>query len=242
MRKVLGLVGLMIAGSLTAQSSQFVENKLLNEGFKNYVNFVSNSNLSSDFKTVKKVFIKDEVTYEDHLFEAASFQIPLIHDYNQMDELVAEHKLMNVPEEGEGYIIQKLTHSRAVLIERAFDILNEISNKFHAETSKKISVSSLTRTLESQKKLGKVNSNAIKGESAHAYGASFDISYAQYSNVRGRNYQYEKQLQSILDEMVAEGKIYYIKERRQPCFHVTVRNPDLIYPEELMELMNHQHS
>ncbi|MDD3771385.1 MAG: DUF5715 family protein [Weeksellaceae bacterium] len=195
------------------------------------------SNLS---KFEKAIFLKENISYQDHLFEAASFSVPLIHNYRQLDELISENKLITVPEEGNGYYVQKLTHSKAFLYPAAYDVLIEISDRFYAETSKKLSISSLTRTMESQGKLRRVNSNAAKGESTHAYGAAFDISYSQYNNVRGRNYKYEKILQTILEEMAAEGKIYYIKEKRQPCFHITLRNSDLIYPEELSQLINWQ--
>ena len=165
-----------------------------------------------------------KITYDDHLHEAQSFDIPLILNYEQMDSLILANKLIPVPEENEMFKIQKLTHSKAFLNETAFTILNEISSKFYTETQQQLSISSLTRTLESQKKLTRVNSNAAKGESSHAYGASFDISYSKYGEKQGRNYANERVLQALLDQMVEEGKIYYIKERRQPCFHVTVRN------------------
>lgn len=165
-----------------------------------------------------------KITYEDHLFEAQSFDIPLILNYEQMDSLIIANKLIPVPEEDESFKIQKLTHSKAYLNQTALLVLKEISTKFYTETQQQLSISSLTRTVETQNKLRRVNSNAAKGETSHAYGASFDISYSKYGDKVGRNYANERMLQIILDQLVEEGKIYYIKERRQPCFHVTVRN------------------
>ncbi|MDK7675356.1 DUF5715 family protein [Weeksella virosa] len=225
---------------LNAQSAESVESFILNANFKNMKSFAANTNQSSlKYSAPSKVYVKDNITYKDHVFEASSFSVPLITDYFHMDELIAQHKLVNVPEEGEGYIIQKLTHSRAVLIEPALVVLEEISTRFYAENNRKLSISSLTRTQETQSRLRRVNSNAAKGNSSHEYGAAFDISYSQYDNIRGRNYTLESKLQAILDDLVAQGKIYYIKERRQPCFHVTVRNPHLVYPEMLEE--DHYH-
>lgn len=168
-----------------------------------------------------------KVTYKDHVFEAQSFHIPLIESNAQMDSLILANQLIPVPEEGEGYKIQKLVHSRAFLNQQAYLVLKEITSQFLQETNTTLSISSLTRTSESQKKLSRVNSNATKGHSSHSYGASFDISYSKYGDKIGRNYAKEKIVQQILDQMVENGKIYYIKERRQPCFHVTVRNTSL---------------
>jgi len=178
----------------------------------------SGNELSSAIKEDKKI------TYEDHLHEAQSFDIPLIFNYEQMDSLILSNKLIAVPEESETFKVQKLTHSKAYLNEVALTVLNEISSKFFTETQQQLSISSLTRTVETQNKLRRINSNAAKGETSHAYGASFDISYSKYGDRIGRNYANERMLQTILDQLVEEGKIYYIKERRQPCFHITVRN------------------
>ena len=229
MKRLFVAVVMMIGSISFSQSQESIESYILNINFNNFKS-LTNSNSSP-----KKVFLKEKITYDDHVFEASSFNVPLITDYIHMDQLISEHKLVNVPEEGEGYTIQKLTHSKAVLMQPAFDVLLEISNLFYQETNKKLSISSLTRTLETQSKLRRVNSNAAKGDSAHEYGAAFDISYSQYDDKKGRNYTLENLLQGMLDEMVTEGKIYYIKEKRQPCFHITIRNPNLVYPESLSE-------
>ena len=241
MKKLMVTALLSATTLLSAQSAQSVESFILNANFKNMRSFASNTPQSSlKYSAPTKVYLKENITYKDHVFEASSFDVPLITDYFHMDELIAQHKLVNVPEEGDGYIIQKLTHSRAVLIEPALAILEEISSRFYTENNRKLSISSLTRTRETQSKLRRVNSNAAKGDSSHEYGAAFDISYSQYDNTRGRNYTLENNVQAILDDLVAQGKIYYIKERRQPCFHVTVRNPNLVYPEMLDEVHFHE--
>ncbi|MBF0598191.1 DUF5715 family protein [Faecalibacter rhinopitheci] len=195
--------------------------------------FISNNSLPSSgvsviesekTETITETTEVKKITYHDHVFEAQSFNIPIIENNEQMDSLILANQLIPVPEDGEGYMIQKLTHSRAFLNQDAFLLLKDISNQFYAETNHKLSISSLTRTIESQNKLRRVNSNATKGESSHSYGASFDISYSKYGEKSGRNYANERVVQALLDRLVEEGKIYYIKERRQPCFHVTVRN------------------
>ena len=207
-------------------------------------NFVSFNPLPDNEVSVNSSVLTDKiaeatevkkVTYKDHIFEAQSFNIPLIESNEHMDSLILANQLIPVPEEGEGYKIQKLVHSRAFLNNQAYLILKEITSQFLKETNNELSLSSLTRTAESQRKLSRVNSNATKGHSAHSYGASFDISYSKYGDKLGRNYANEKVVQQILDQLVESGKIYYIKERRQPCFHVTVRNPSIENSTENIE-------
>lgn len=230
MRYGLGVLFLLINITLNAQLS--VENNFFTNGFNYHTEPDLNTAPPAVNKRERIIYVKDKIRYADHLFEAASFKIPLINDFNSMNELLSEGQLLDVPEEGNGYILQKLTYSRPVLNKDALAVLNEISDLFYEETSKKLSISSLTRTMQTQRKLSRVNSNAAIGESAHAYGAAFDISYSQYNNVRGRNYIYERKVQQILDDLVADGRIYYIKEKSQPCFHVTVRNQDLMFPDD----------
>lgn len=200
-----------------------------NNNLYHYIsNFPNSNSVETETETIPlaevEIKVAKKITYEDHLHEAESFDIPLILNNEQMDSLVLANHLLAVPEEGEGYKIQKLTHSKAYLNETSYLILKEISSIFYKETGVELSISSLTRTLENQNKLRRVNSNAAKGDSSHNYGASFDISYAKYGDKIGRNYANEKLLQTILEEFAADGKIYFIKERRQPCFHITVRN------------------
>lgn len=199
---------------------------------QNEVNLISNNTyqpvgnqfLSPDITIIPEIPEPKKITYDDHLNEAKSFEIPLIENFDQMDSLILSNHLIAVIEESDFFKIQKLTHSRAYLNSSANAILLEIAEKFNKETQYSLSISSLTRTIETQNKLRRVNSNAAKGDSSHAYGASFDISYTQYGDKKGRNYANERVLESLLNEMVDEGKIYYIKERKQPCYHITVRN------------------
>lgn len=190
--------------------------------FSDLSNFLENNQLEEkiNLPEIKKI------KYEDHIHEAQSFNIPIIESNEHMDSLVLANKLVSVPEIGEGYRVQKLTHSRAFLNEPAYLLLKEIASNFYKETGKDLSISSLTRTVASQNKLRRVNGNAAKGDSAHNYGASFDISYNKYNEVTGRNYALERMTEGILNQLADQGKIYFIKERGQPCFHVTIRNTE----------------
>lgn len=225
MKNLLLTISLLSSSFMMAQTdATFVSNNNLYHYISNYPNTTTTTESESIPLEEVDITVAKKITYNDHLHEAESFDIPLILNDEQMDSLVLANHLVTVPEEGEGYKIQKLTHSKAYLNETSYLILKEISSIFYKETGVELSISSLTRTLENQNKLRRVNSNAAKGDSSHNYGASFDISYSKYGDKNGRNYANEKLLQSILEDFAADGKIYFIKERRQPCFHITVRN------------------
>lgn len=167
-----------------------------------------------------------KITYDDHLMAAESFNVPIVKSFDDIEGLVATKKLVAIPEEGNGYTIEKLTHSKAFLNNRAKTVLERIASKFLDENNATITVTSLTRSEESQASLRRVNSNAAKGESSHNYGASFDLSYTKFNNKYSYSKTHRDNLEAILKQLQDDGKIYYIKEYRQHCFHVTVRNPD----------------
>lgn len=170
---------------------------------------------------------KAKITYKDHLEAAQAHRIPMLENYTQMDEFVAEKKLILVPEQGVGYTTQKLVHSKAFLTPKSTEMLTEIAKQFYELTDNKyFTVTSMTRTAETQAKLRRVNNNAAAGDSSHNYGASFDISYVRFNQVVGRNISLETKLEAILKELQEQGKIYYIKEYKQRCFHVTVLGED----------------
>lgn len=207
MKKLIALSCLFSGIYLSAQSQ---ESYLLAE----------NTASSTTSITTKKV------TYSDHLIAAESFNVPLVKSFSDIDELVSTKKLVAIPEEGNGYTIEKLTHSKAFLNTKAKTILEKIASKFLDENNATITVTSLTRSEESQASLRRVNSNAAKGESTHNYGASFDLSYTKFNNKYTYSKTHRDNLEAILKQLQDEGKIYYIKEYRQRCFHVTVRNPE----------------
>ena len=106
-----------------------------------------------------------KVTYEDHLLAAQSFNLSPIESFNEIDALVDSKKLIAIPEEGKGYNIEKLTHSKAYLHPKAKAVLERIALDFLEQNNVSITVTSLTRSEESQASLRRVNSNAAKGDS-----------------------------------------------------------------------------
>jgi hypothetical protein len=69
-----------------------------------------------------------------------------------------------------------------------------------------------------------VNSNASLGISSHNYGNSFDISYVRFNDVLKYNPKMEMALEKVLKYYEKAGRIYFIKEKQQSCYHITVKN------------------
>ena len=139
-------------------------------------------------------------------------------------EFIENEQLISVVSDC-GYIVADMTHSYPYLTKDAILALRKIGASFYEASGdfSAFTVSSLTRTEMTQKKLRKRNSNASKRESSHTFGVSFDISYIRYNGVREWNYERTKALEGVLATMQKNGEIYVLKERNQSCFHITVR-------------------
>ena len=95
----------------------------------------------------------------------------------------------------------------------------------------KLVVTSVLRTEEDVRKLRQGNINATEN-STHRYGTTFDLSYWRYVKVpelRERPYadvppEYLRAtLSQVLKDLHDEGACYVKYEKKQNCFHITVR-------------------
>lgn len=175
-----------------------------------------------DLKTVLKV--EPTELYKPHLLASQNFGINILEDTKSVDKYIAKGKFVKVKKKSRGYRLQALEYSRPYLVKKARTTLEKMANKFATDTKSFFVVSSVTRTLEDQCRLRKVNSNASLGISSHNYGAAFDISYVRFDHKLKVNPKLEKELEKVLEEYKNLGKIFYIKEKQQSCYHVTVRN------------------
>lgn len=175
-----------------------------------------------DLKTVLKV--EPTELYKLHLLASQNFGVNLLENTKTVDRYIAKAKLVKVKVKSRGYRLQTLEYSRPYLAKKARTTLEKMANRFATETKSFFVVSSVTRTLEDQCRLRKVNSNASLGISSHNYGAAFDISYVRFDHQLKINTKLEKELEKVLEEYKNLGKIFYIKEKQQSCYHVTVRN------------------
>ena len=150
-------------------------------------------------------------------------------DPAQCDELV-------LVESSAGYAVDTLRHSKPYLVPQAARLLTYIGHRFdEIQTERGIRnkvrpiVTSLLRSRGDVGRLRRVNRNATEN-SCHLYGTTFDISYTRFmdscGNVVTDSPKYKEMLAEALYELRFEGLCYVRYERRQPCFHITVRTLD----------------
>lgn len=176
----------------------------------------------NDLEQVMKV--KPTPLYEKHLKASKAFSPKPIKDSKSVTKSKSAGKLVAVKELGKGYRIQKLQYSRSVLAPSAKNTLKAIAKSFSSKSKgSTLTFTSLTRTLDDQCRLRKVNENASQGLSTHNFGNAFDVSYVRFNDRLARNERLEKILEKVLKEYENTGKIYFIKEKLQSCYHVTVR-------------------
>lgn len=175
-----------------------------------------------DLKTILKV--EPTGLYKPHLLASQNFGVNLLENTKTVDKYITKGKFVKVKKKSRGYRLQALEYSRPYLVKKARTTLERMANQFATNTKSFFVVSSVTRTLEDQCRLRKVNSNASLGISSHNYGAAFDISYVRFDHKLKVNPKLEKELGKLLEEYKNLGRIFYIKEKQQSCYHVTVRN------------------
>ena len=146
----------------------------------------------------------------------------------------AKRKMKKI-ETNDNYEVEKLTHSIPYLIPDAAELLDEIGKNFRDSLKVKnapdykIKVTSVTRMMSDVKKLRKSNINSSKN-SAHLYGTTFDISWVRYTKtdkddpIDLDNGQLKMVLASVLRDLKRENRCYVKHERKQGCFHITVRS------------------
>ena len=146
-------------------------------------------------------------------------------------------KKMKKIETNELYEVEELTYSIPYLIPEAVDLLEDIGRNFQDSLASlnasiyKVKVTSVTRTIDDVKKLRKRNYNASQN-SAHRYGTTFDISWVRYTKVdESDTLNIDKDrlkmvLAKVLIELKKDKRCYIKHERKQGCFHITVRKPD----------------
>lgn len=156
------------------------------------------------------------------------------------DREAAEHmksRLVKL-EDTDTYVVDSLTHSIPYLIPSAKELLDLIGKNFQDSLAakglnpNKLIVTSVLRTEADVAKLRRRNLNASEN-STHRYGTTFDLSYWNYVKIpenRGRPYEDVPQaflratLSQVLKDIHDQPGTCYIKfERRQSCFHITVR-------------------
>lgn len=150
------------------------------------------------------------------------------------DTLRYMDKMVRLPNELDIYRIDKLTYSVPYLVPDAANLLVRIGTNFRDSLIRKkmspykIIVTSVTRTEEDVKRLTKRNYNA-SDSSAHTYGTTFDISWKRFEK-KGSSTSPDVSpdklklvLAEVLHDLRERKQCYIMHERKQACFHITVR-------------------
>ena len=134
-------------------------------------------------------------------------------------------------------IDSRMNRSIPYLVPRASVLLQRIGRSFMDSLCvkglpmHKVIVSSVLRTNQDIKKLRKSNVNATE-QSCHRFGTTFDIAYGRYNLVTpsydpNRKPERDETLKRVLSEVLRDfreqGHCYVKYERKQGCFHITVR-------------------
>lgn len=145
----------------------------------------------------------------------------------------ASRKMVEI-ETNKYYDVEELTHSIPFLIPEASGLLEDIGRNFRDSLNNlnapeyKILITSVTRTEADVKKLRRRNSNASEN-SAHRYGTTFDVSWNRFPKVDEKDTvnltpeQLKMVLASVLRDLRKTDRCYIKHERKQGCFHITVR-------------------
>lgn len=151
------------------------------------------------------------------------------------NKYVKDNELIRLPAQIELFRVDDLKHSIPYLVPQAARLLVIIAKDFRDSLTRKdlplyrIVITSVTRTAEDLDVLVKRNGNAIQG-SAHSYGTTFDISWKRFDKRPSHDSTQDvsvDRLKFILGQTLFNLKnreLCYVKhERKQACFHITVR-------------------
>ena len=154
-----------------------------------------------------------------------------------LHQLIVEHRLVNICH-SPYYAVDDLTHSMPYLVPKAQHLLNTICLNFIDSLQMKglpihlPMVTSVLRTADDVSRLQRGNGNATTN-SCHCYGTTVDITYNRFVPLVGYynpntpllrwNEKMKQVLAEVLNDLRRQGLCYVKYERKQACFHLTVR-------------------
>ncbi|MEG1543186.1 MAG: DUF5715 family protein [Tannerellaceae bacterium] len=150
------------------------------------------------------------------------------------EEVANASKSMDEIKSNDYYEVEELKHSIPFLVPEAATLLDDIGRNFQDSLINlnapiyKLKVTSVTRTVDDVKNLKRRNSNSSIN-SAHQYGTTFDVSWARYlkadesDTLNIDNEHLKMVLASVLRDLHDANRCYIKHERKQGCFHITVR-------------------
>ena len=149
------------------------------------------------------------------------------------DDLLRIDRLVPLKETA-GLKLDDLTHSVPLLVPEAVRLAQEIGAAFRYQLEAdgqplyRLIVTSVTRTEEDMSDLRQRNGNASLN-STHCYGTTLDISWQRYDKIDPEDprtiepEELKHLLAKVLRAFHDDGRCYIKHERKQACFHITVR-------------------
>ncbi|MDO5664234.1 MAG: DUF5715 family protein [Bacteroidia bacterium] len=150
------------------------------------------------------------------------------------DTLKLKEKLVRLPDELELYKMHNITHSIPFLVPSAAQLFIDIAYNFRDSLYSKelplyrLYLTSILRTDDDLSTLTKRNINASEN-STHRYGTTFDISWKRFEQIIPDTLQQipperlKLVLAQVLFDLKKQDRCYVKHERKQACFHITVR-------------------
>lgn len=171
---------------------------------------------------------------DKHLEVAKTVGIRPLEDREEAESM--KEKLTHITD-NEFYVVDSLTHSIPYLVPRASALLDTIGSNFLDSLAAKglnpnqVIVTSVLRTQSDVKRLRRRNGNA-SANSAHCFGATFDVSWKRFKKVEDENGRplqdvgsdtLKLVLSEVLRDLRQAEKCYIKYELKQGCFHITAR-------------------
>lgn len=171
---------------------------------------------------------------DKHLEVAKAVGIRPLEDREEAESM--KEKLTHITD-NEFYVVGSLTHSIPYLVPRASALLDTIGSNFLDSLAAKglnpnqVIVTSVLRTQSDVKRLRRRNGNA-SANSAHCFGATFDVSWKRFKKVEDENGRplqdvgsdtLKLVLSEVLRDLRQAEKCYIKYELKQGCFHITAR-------------------
>ena len=171
---------------------------------------------------------------DKHLEVAKAVGIRPLEDREEAESM--KEKLTHITD-NEFYVVDSLTHSIPYLVPRASALLDTIGSNFLDSLAAKglnpnqVIVTSVLRTQSDVKRLRRRNGNA-SANSAHCFGATFDVSWKRFKKVEDEDGSplqdvgsdtLKLVLSEVLRDLRQAEKCYIKYELKQGCFHITAR-------------------
>ena len=140
--------------------------------------------------------------------------------------LKREGKLVEISTNSK-YIVRELTNSSPYVVPKMAKLLDDIGTAFQKRSQSKAQfvITSVLRTEEDIVNLKRKNGNA-SANSCHCNATTVDISYVRFGQDdegEQEDYHLRLALAKTIHELRAEGRCYVKFEKKQYCYHITVR-------------------